>query len=355
MSVDIKRYEESKLRGIMERIFMGYGLSAESAQIVADNLVEADLRGVSSHGIMRTKSYCTRLAKGQINPADAAEVVSDRQTTAMIDGHNTFGAVSGTMAMKLAIEKAEKYGVAVSTVSHSTHFGACAYYAEMATRKGLISIVASNTVPIMAPIGGKAMKVGNNPIAFAVPAGKHFPIILDIATSQVAMGKILLAAKEGREIPLGWATDKDGVLTTDPVAAQDGFLFPTGGHKGLGIAIFAEMITGVLAGANFGGLIENINKSDSARSNYGHFFLVIDPSFFLGAEDFTSKVDAYIDYFKDCPMVDKNTEALLPGEIECTLRLDRRANGIPEADTIITDLKTLAEGVGVDWHPFFAE
>lgn len=345
--------KESVLREFTKDLFMHKGLPDYCAEMVADNLVEADLRGVSSHGVNRCKLYCNRMDAGRMISQDLVEVVKDEGATAIIDGHHFFGAVNGTKAMKLAISKAKQFGIGMVGVRHSMHFGTCAYYAEMATSEGMIGFVGSNTIPFLPPMGGLERKVGNNPIAFGIPAKTHYPIIIDMATSQVAMGKINLKAQLDQPIPLGWATDRAGQPTTDAKAAQQGFLLPMGGPKGLGLAIVLDLLSGALTGSGFGAGVNNPNTHPDTYFNCGHFFIAIDPQFFGGRDDFTEKVDGYIDYFKDCKKAEGVTEIFMPGEMEFVAREKNLEEGISLPAAVVSDLKVLAETAGVEWKKYF--
>ena len=203
------------LRRIEIEIFEKQGFSHERASIIADSLLDADLRGVSSHGAIRSPVYVARIQQKVVFPDRPVEVVEDREAVAVLDGHDTFGQVCGTYAMQMAMNKAERYGVGCVGVRNSHHYGAVAYYTQMATRRNMIGFSTTNATPLMPPPGGAAKMVGNNPLSIAVPAGVYPPVVLDMSCSEVAHGKIQIAAKKNIEIPLGWATDSNGNPTTD--------------------------------------------------------------------------------------------------------------------------------------------
>ncbi|MGH8967401.1 MAG: Ldh family oxidoreductase, partial [Actinomycetes bacterium] len=235
------------LRRIVRRIFEAAGVSEGGADAVAGSLVDADLRGVTSHGAMLVPMYVDRILCGSVRPAAQVRVVAEGPATAVLDAQHTLGQISGDHAMDLAVEKARACGVGVVVVCHAFHFGGAFRYVERAARLGCIAIAASNTRPLMPAPGGTRPVVGNSPIAVGVPRAGDEPILLDMALSEAALGKIRLAAAAGEDIPLTWATDARGVPTADPAAAVDGMLLPMGGHKGFGLALVVDLLSGVLS------------------------------------------------------------------------------------------------------------
>ena len=211
----------AQLENFCAACFEKLGVPAKDARLVAANLLFANLRGVDSHGLIRLKAYCERLKAGGFKPDAQPEVVCEGASTALIDARDGLGQVAATMAMTLAIAKAEKTGMALVSARNSNHFGACAFYALQAVEREMIGFAATNAGPTMAPTGGREARLGNNAFAVAVPAGKHPPLVLDMATGAVAWGKIFVAQQEKRKIPTTWALDKHGRPTDDPDAAAD--------------------------------------------------------------------------------------------------------------------------------------
>lgn len=323
-------------------MFMAAGTPQEEAEIVVDNLVRTSLRGVDSHGVRAIPRYINNIKEGKIVPDAPIIVIKDASTTAMWDNNRGFGFVTGKKAMETAMHKADNYGIgAVGTYNSKEgddHIGALYYYAEMAALKGKIGIVTCSCHPGMAAWGGASRVIGVNPIAIAVPAGKHPPIVWDIATSQVAVGHLAVMAMRGEPIPEGWILDKEGQPTTDPKDFfEGGALLPFGTYKGYGLAIIIDALTGGLgAGCSF----------DNKR--YGHLFMAIDPSGFTPFQDYKSRVDRLIDYIKASPTRTGVKEVFVPGEIEHRTMEKRITEGIPLDDPDWGALSKTATELGVD-------
>lgn len=320
--------------------------------MVADSLLEADLRGVSSHGAIRIPVYTSRIQHRVVELDKPVDVCLDTGAIAVIDGHNTLGQISATKAMYLAIEKARQFGIGCVGVRNSHHYGTAAYYAQMAAAKDMIGFATTNTNPLMPPLGGMRRTIGNNPLSYAIPAKDHFPMVLDMACSTVAQGKITLAVKKGISIPEGWATDADGRPTTDPQKAIKGFLSPVGGPKGFGLAMIMDILSGPLTGAACGNEVSALTGVFDRFQNCGHLFIVIDISKFCNVDDFKKKVDKYIDYVKSCPTNDSVSGVYMPGEIEYNLRIKRMKDGIPLPGAVVEDLKILSKELGVDYRKY---
>ncbi len=348
MSDQTVTIQAEDLRAWEEEIFRKMNFTPEGAAMVADSLLEADLRGVSSHGAIRIPVYCARLEHEVVFPDSPVDVAVDFGAVAVIDGHNMFGQVSGTRAMHLAMEKAERFGIGCVGVRNSHHFGTAAYYAQMALEKDMIGFSTTNTTPLMPPMGGLKKMIGNNPVAYAIPAGKYDPVVFDMACSTVAHGKIQVAARTGAEIPLGWATDTEGNPTTDSRKALEGFLYPVGGHKGFGLAEVMDILCGPLVGGGCGGDITGLKGCYEKPQDCGHLFIAIDVAKFGDVEQFKKRVDDYIEYIKSCPINDSVSEVYMPGEIEFRIRRERLEKGIPLPTAIVDDLKALSEKLGID-------
>jgi LDH2 family malate/lactate/ureidoglycolate dehydrogenase len=309
-------------------VFIGAGVPETTAAIVSRSLVEADLRGVESHGVVRTGIYLKRVEAGRINPHAETTVVSESATTLLLDGNNNFGAYVGTRALEEAMKRAEQNGACIAGVRGSNHFGTGAYYAQKAIEKDMILMVMSNASQTMPPTGGVRPFLGTNPLAIGVPAGEELPFLLDMATSVVARGKIIVASQKGEQIPLGWAIDKHGNPTTDANAALDGSVLPVGGPKGYAISMFIDILSGVLTGAGFGKHVNNMYENWEENQNVGHFFVAIDIKRFIPLELFKSRMDEYIRSLKAEPRALDVSEILIPGELEHRRTLHRKENGI---------------------------
>jgi LDH2 family malate/lactate/ureidoglycolate dehydrogenase len=260
LTVPIK-YQWDKLQFFCRQVFEKAGVSPERAEIVADSLVQADLRGVDSHGVVRTAIYLKRVEAGLLDPHSHPKVMESGDVTAIVDGRNNFGAVVGMTALEFALQRAKEKGAAVVGVKASKHIGTGAYYALKAIEKNMILIVMSNASQTMPPTGGIRPFIGTNPLCVGIPAGRALPYVLDMATSVVARGKIIVASQKQQSIPAGWAIDKDGNPTTDADEALNGSVLPLGGPKGYAISMFIDILAGVLTGAGFGKYVNNMYEN----------------------------------------------------------------------------------------------
>lgn len=268
----------SRLTSFVTKVLERIGVPSQDARTVADTLVEADLRGVHSHGVMRLPNYVQRIQAGLVRAAARLEVTVEGAAFARMDACNSLGQVASVAGMDLAIGKARGAGVGVVGVAHSTHFGAAAYYVMRAAAEQMIGIAITNTLPLMPPTGGAAAVVGNNPIAYAIPAGSHRPVVLDIATSIVARGKVQRAQGRGERIPLGWGVDRHGAPTERPEEVMNGgMLLPVGGHKGFGLAMVFDLLCGPLTGAGWSAGIAGLALPEHNRpQDVGHLFMALD-------------------------------------------------------------------------------
>lgn len=321
------RYDWKKLSNYTAALFVRAGVPEADSRVIADSLIQADLRGVDSHGVVRTDIYLRRLEAGMVNTNGQMEIRSEGTMT-LLDGNNHFGAVVGTKALELALESTKKYGNAIVGVKGSNHFGTCAYYLQQAIQQDVVMITFSNASQTMPPIGGVRPFIGTNPFSIGIPAGKHVPFILDMATSVVARGKIIVAAQKGQSIPEGWAVDKYGNSTTDAAAALEGSVLPFGGAKGYGISMFIDILCGVLTGAGFGKYVNNMYENWQEPQNVGHFFIAFDISKFMPVDQFKERIDRYFDEIKAEPKAPGVNEILIPGEIEHRCTLARMERGI---------------------------
>ena len=336
-----------RLRAAAALIFHGHGLPVIDADCVAEALVEADLRGIHSHGLTRVPIYTERLARGLFNPAPTIQVERRGAAVAAIDGDSGMGAVVGRQAVETAAEIAAEAGAAVVGVRHTNHFGIAALYAEKLVQRGLVAIVCSNAPPTMAPHGGRQALFGTNPLAFGIPTPGPRPILADMATSIVARGKIILARQRGETIPLGWALDSEGRPTGDAEAALAGVVLPFGGAKGSAIALLVDMLAGVLTGASYGTDLPDFYEDLTRKGDLGNFLLAADPGRFMTAEAFLQRVGRYIEMMDACPPAEGVERILLPGEIEASTRDRRLADGVPLTPDIIAGMTAAADRVGV--------
>jgi LDH2 family malate/lactate/ureidoglycolate dehydrogenase len=324
------------------------GLVPHDARLTADNLIFASLRGVDSHGVIRLKVYVERLRAGGFKRDARPQIVSEEQSSVLIDAGHGMGQAAASAAMRLAIEKAKKSGVAVASVKNSNHFGASAYYAMLALEHGMIGFAATNAGPTMAPTGGREGRLGNNAFAVAVPAGAFPPLVLDMATGTVAWGKIFAAQQERRKIPTTWALDKDGLPTDDPdAAAHQGLIQPFGGYKGYGLSMLIDILTGVLSGGGFSTHVRTLYQELQTPSQVAHTCGALRIDAFMPLAEFCHRIDEIIGLMRSCPAAPGVGRIFVPGEIEHETEQRRRAEGIPINSALQEELTALAFELGV--------
>src|SRR5215831_9095135 len=282
--------DAQRLTSAVADIFAAVGVAAADAQVVAADLVAADLEGIASHGVMLVPMYVERINKGSVSPRSSGQVVSDRGAAIVIDAGNALGQLTSRQAVKLAIERAKETGLAVVVVRNGFHFGTAGRYARMMAEKNCVGIVLSNTRPLMPAPGGAEALVGNNPIAIALPSAGDFPVEADMALSATAMGKIRLAAAAAERIPEDWAVDSQGRPTTDPAAAIKGMLLPAAGPKGFGLAFVIDLLCGGLSDGAVGAEVRPLYGDPAEPHRCSHFFLAIHAGHFPVGERFAERV-----------------------------------------------------------------
>jgi LDH2 family malate/lactate/ureidoglycolate dehydrogenase len=339
--------DPDKLRALITRLFAAAGVPAGDAATVAEVLVEADLRGVESHGSTRVAGYLSMMKLGLLNPRPKVEVLRDTPAIAMLEGDNGFGMVVARRAMRTAMDKAKAIGVACVTVRNVTHTGLVGFYPMMAAAEGLIGLAMNNGPKILPPFGGTTPTYATNPFAAAFPGAKD-PIVLDMATSVVAGGKLRLAAKKGAPIPPDWALDREGVPTTDPSEAIfHGFMQWAGGYKGFGLATVVEVLGGVLSGGLFGTDVPAMKTFGKEPLVTSAFYLAIDPGQFMPVEQFRDRVTRLVEMVKASGRAKGVEEVYVAGEIEFRRKAERLRNGIPLSDVVRDELRGLAADAGV--------
>jgi LDH2 family malate/lactate/ureidoglycolate dehydrogenase len=351
------RFRKSDLLSFAEQAIGRVGASGATAKAVALSLVEADARGVGTHGIVRLPSYRHQVELGEIDPAAGPSVTRSKGASAFVDGAQAFGAVTANFSMDLALERAAEHGVGVAVARRCAHFGAAAHYALRAARAGYVALAASNTPAVMAPYGGSSAAIGNNPFALGAPhADNREPLVLDMAQSVVARGRIKLAEMAGETIPEQWAIAPDGRPTSDPTAALAGALLASGGYKGYGIALTVEILTSVLSGSllspellNTSMTGEAIPRPGAVVGNQSQIFLALDPDAFAGRETFTAGLGRLAEAMKSVDPAPGYQEVLMPGEPEERAAAEAATLGIPLADATIALLSDLAETLSLDF------
>src|SRR5437870_7865426 len=276
--------DAQRLTSVVADIFTACGIAVADAQIVAADLVAADLEGIASHGVMLVPMYVERIINGSVSRRSAGEVVSDRAGAIIIDAGNALGQLTSRQAVKLAVARAREIGLAAVAVRNGFHFGTAGRYARMMAQENCVGIVLSNTRPLMPAPGGAEAIAGNNPIAIALPSTGSFPVEADMALSATAMGKIRLAAAAGQRIPEDWAVDSQGRPTTDPATAIKGMLLPAAGPKGFGLAFVIDLLCGGLSDGGVGADVRPLYGDPAEPYRCAHFFLAIHAGHFLVGE-----------------------------------------------------------------------
>ena len=344
------RYDVIKLKTFCSRVMCSGGLSEEESAKFAESLVNADMRGVSSHGVTRLKTYYQRIKNGLVDAKATPEVVADSPSLILVDGRNSMGVTSASYAMQQCIERARESGVCFSAVKGGNHFGYAAFFAEQACREGMIGVAMANGPVAIPPIGGKEPVLGTNPLAVVIPAGKAYPLQLDMATSVVARGKIKLAEKEGKQIPLGWGIDKNGIPTTDPAAVK--CVQPFGGAKGFAIGLIIEILCSCLSGAKNSQTLGSFYDFSGCHQESGFFVGAIDISKIMNPEQFAEAVDELFRSIKESSKADGVEEIFMPGEIELLKMKTAEKEGISLSAAVVEELQELGCSCGV---PFDCE
>lgn len=325
----------------VDTIFRAWGMSPEHASITVERLLYADLHGIDSHGCSMLLHYHRGVVDGSLMMTPTIALVRESETTALVDGGGGLGHVPADLAMKLAIAKCRSAGLGAVAVRHSGHYGAAGAYASMAAQSGFIGLATTNTrSPAVVPTFGTEAKLGTNPIAFAAPAARNQPFVLDMATSTASLGKLTTAWRKGRPIPAGWALDQTGSsVTSGRLAAAGRRLTPLGSspelgsHKGYGLAAAVEILSSILSGRR---------SEPGAGGNVGHFFLAIDPARFRDEGEFGIDLDVLIDSLRACAPIDRRRPVLVAGDPEYAAYAQRRRSGIPLPRSVIEDLRSVA-------------
>ncbi|SDM90109.1 Malate/lactate/ureidoglycolate dehydrogenase, LDH2 family [Daejeonella rubra] len=347
-------FTESKLRDFTRSIFEKMGCSAEHADLAADVLIKSDLRGIDSHGVARLTGYVRLWEKGRINAKPDIKIVHETPTTATVDGDAGLGLVVAPFAMKVAIEKAEKYGSGWVSVRNSNHFGIAGYHTMMAVEKDMIGFAMTNASPLVAPTFANERLLGTNPMCYAFPAGKYPPVIVDMATSAAANGKLEIAQRMGKPVPEGWIQDANGNPSVDPhELKKGGSLLPLGSdrdhgsHKGFGLSATVDILSAVLSGANYGPWVPPFvafmePSSDPVGKGIGHFLGAMRVDGFRPIDEFKSHLDNWIERFSSAKPINEEQKVIIPGQPELQAEIERRKHGIPLIEEVCNDLNEIA-------------
>lgn len=347
------RIPAERIRKQLDAIFISWGMIENFRSVCIRQMVEADLMGIDSHGIGMLPNYEKYRLQGSMVVNPDVVVVDNRQAVALVDAGHGMGHIAATKAMEMAMEKARTFGVGAVSVRRSNHYGAAGVYSNMARRGGLLGISMTGTTQrSVVPTFGREPRFSTNPLAFAAPGQETEGFSLDMATSTVAIGKIMIAKREGRSIPTGWALDREGRPETDPVAAlaaDPKRLTPLGGtrelgsHKGYGLAIMVEILGSMLSNSYVGGY--SLETGERGKFlNIGHFFLGLDPVAFRGESGaFETSIDRLVSYLRATPPVDPDQPVLVAGDPEIAAYKERTKNGIPVTDSLIEEIREVCE------------
>jgi len=341
------------------RVFRHFGVPEEDARTAATVLQAADLRGIDSHGVARLHSYVDMLTLGRIDPTAKVTIVRESPSTATVDGGNGLGLVVGPKANAIAMDKALAAGSGWVSVRNSNHFGIAGYYVLQALERDLIGWAMTNTTRLVAPLWGSERMIGTNPIAIAFPGLEEPAIVIDMATTAAAYGKIEIARRAGKPIPTGWAIDGSGATTTDPNAMiEGGAMLPLGsdrdrgGHKGYALAVMVDILSAVLSGANWGPFVPPFAlrqeiPTRSVGKGIGHFFGALRIDAFIDKGEFKKQIDDLIRTLRTTRPAPTTNGPLIPGDPEREAEKIRRREGIPLVTAVIDELRDISQQTGI--------
>ena len=360
--VEAKVFPIEALREFCTRVFLHFGVPKNDAMQAAEVLASADLRGIDSHGVARLHSYFDMLSEGRINPKPEIKVVRSTPSTATVDGDNGLGLVVGPQANRIAMDMAEKAGSGWVSVRNTNHFGIAGYYVLKALERDLIGWAMTNSTMLVAPLWGAERMLGTNPISIAFPGKEEPPIVVDMATSAAAYGKIEIARRRGEPIPEGWAIDSEGRPTSNPDDMVDGgALLPLGsdrdrgGHKGYGLAIMVDVLCGVLSGANWGPFappfaLRQETPKRSVGKGIGHFFGAMRIDGFMDGDSFKRQIDDYIRVFRATKPAPGTNGPLIPGDPEREMEQVRSKKGVPLILPVLEELRDISRKTGISFE-----
>ncbi len=352
---------DGKLASFCTEVFVDLGVAKEDAEVTADNLVQADLRAIPSHGVARLMRYVNGIRNGKILPQVKPKLLRETPSTASISGENGLGQPAGLFGMKLAIDKAKKSGVGLVTVCNSNHFGIAGYYSMMALKENLCGISMTNSAPLGVPTFSRDMLIGTNPISVVFPTNKERPFVLDMATTVVPRGKLEVMNRLGKPLPLGWAVDEKGIPTTDTAKVLDnmtkaagGGVLPLGGageefsgHKGYGMSVLVDIFSGVLSGAAYGSYVATKKDPGQKFNNVGHFFGAIKIDNFVPLDQFKATMDKMISELKNSNKAEGEKRVFIHGEKEFEKWDSYKKNGLPLQDKVYDQLEKLSQEMNV--------
>ena len=348
-------FSNEYLQSFSKSVFKHFGVPDTDAQQASEVLATSDLRGIESHGVARLHTYFDMLQLGRINPQPNVKIVRERASVATVDGDNGLGLVVGPKANNIAMEKAEKVGSGWVSVCNTNHFGIAGYYPLQALKKDLIGWAMTNTTKLVAPLWGGERMLGTNPIAIAFPGLKEPPVVIDLATSAAAYGKIEIARREQKAVPQGWCVNNEGADTTQPQdMVNGGALLPLGsdrehgGHKGYCLSAMVDILCCVLSGANWGpfappfALRQEVPER-SVGKGIGHFFGAMDIDGFIDRDEFKRQIDDWIQTFRKTKAAPGTSGPLIPGDPEREAEEVRTRTGIPLLQPVVDELMDISK------------
>lgn len=338
--------EPAQLATFMSEAAQAHGLPAADADLLADSLLVAELWGHPSHGAIRLPWYLARIRSGAMRALTEIEQVRDTGSVVVLDGQDGVGQVVTQRAVELGVERAREHGISAVAVRNSGHFGTAAYFTRWAAERGCIALLATNASPAMAPWGGRTKLIGTNPWSIAAPGPDGDVLVMDMANTAVARGKVYVAADRGVAIPEGWGASADGTPTTDPREAIEGLILPVGGAKGYVMAFMFDVLAGVLTGSAFGADVVGPYRPEGS-SGAGHLLITLDVEAFADRTEYDERVAALAEQVRGSEAATWSDGVLTPGELEDRNRRRAEAEGIQVSDQTWAELMTLAEATGV--------
>jgi LDH2 family malate/lactate/ureidoglycolate dehydrogenase len=346
----MRRFQPDALRSLTTRLVVAAGVRPGDAEIFARIVVDADLHGVSTHGVSRLSIYLERINRELIDPRAEIAVVRNAGCVLALDASNGMGQIQAVKALDMLLPLARQHGVAAATIRNSQHFGALSYYCNRAAEAGMILLAMTNCEPAMSPTGGYEAFFGTNPVAASFPTGKSFHVQIDLSTSIVARGNIIAANKKKEPIPEGWALDSDGQPTTDAQEALLGTVLTMAGHKGYALALMVEAFSGVLSGAAIGDSIGSMYKNLDRKQDVGHFFCLFNIAAFLELDEFKRRMDETIDRLKSGKKRPGVEDILVPGERSSRCAAMNSVIGVSVTEETIQELEQWCKRLGVPFE-----
>ena len=354
-------YTKQHLFNFTKSVFIQCGMNKDDANLAADVLVTADMRGIDSHGVARLSGYMRLWKTERANMNPNWKIIHETPSTATIDADKGLGLTVAPKAMEIAIAKAKQVGTGWVAIQNSNHFGIAAYHAMMALEHDMIGIAMTNASPLVAPTFSTEKMLGTNPMCYAFPSGNQQPVVVDMATSSAANGKLEIAQRLNKPIPKGWVQDVNGNDSTDAnELKKGGALLPLGsshdaaGHKGYGLGSVVDIFSAVLSGANYGPWVPPFVSfldplKDQPGKGIGHFVGAMRVDAFRPIDDFKNNMDNWITRFKNAKRIDENQPVIIPGEPEFETQKQREQSGIPLNEKVVEDLKSLADKLKIEF------